>query len=304
MSSKNKSCGFIPPCGGQKESRPDSPAGTLYVVATPIGNLEDITLRAIRVLGEVSLIAAEDTRHTRKLLTHFDIHTPLISYYKDKEVARTKKIIARLEVGEDVALVSDAGTPGISDPGSILVKEVQSLGLKIVPVPGPSALSAAVSVSGFEKKPFLFLGFLPSRTNQRRKILESLAVETSHIVFYEAPHRIKKSLEDCLQILSDRQAFVARELTKIHEEILSGKISTILAALSGKEKIKGEFVVMMEGATAEEEPSFDDIGEMLSWLRDHSNLSLRDAVQRVAKDVGKGRSDVYKEALKVWGVSE
>lgn len=292
----------------KKKSPPKVPqtssTGSLYVVATPIGNLEDITLRAIRILGEVSLVAAEDTRHTRKLLTHFDIHTPLISYYKDKEVARTKKIIARLEAGEDVALVSDAGTPGISDPGSILVKEVQNLGLKIVPVPGPSALSATVSVSGFEKNPFLFLGFLPSRANQRRKILESLVHETSHIVFYEAPHRIKKCLEDCIQTLGDRHAFVARELTKIHEEIISNTISTILATLSSKEKIKGEFVVMIEGAAAEEESSSDDIGEMLSWIHDNSNLSLRDAVQRVAKELGKGRSDVYKEALKIWGVTE
>lgn len=281
-----------------------SSTGTLYVVATPIGNLEDITLRAIRVLGEVSLVAAEDTRHTRKLLTHFDIHTPLISYYKDKEVARTKKIIAHLEAGEDVALVSDAGTPGISDPGSILVKEVQTLGLEIVPVPGPSALSTAVSVSGFEKKPFLFLGFLPSRASHRRKMLESLIHETSHIIFYEAPHRIKKCLEDCMQILSDRNALVARELTKIHEEIISNTISTCLAALASKEKIKGEFVVMIEGAAAEEESSSDDIGEMLCWIHDNSNLSLRDAVQRVTKELGKGRSDVYKEALKIWGVSE
>lgn len=283
----------------------DKKSGTLYIVATPIGNLEDITFRAVRVLREVALIAAEDTRHTRKLLSHLNIHTRLLSYYKDKEVERAAVILEHLRAGDDVALVSDAGTPAISDPGSILVKKARTAGIRVVPVPGPSALTAAVSVSGFKSGSFLFLGFLPSPPAQRRKRLQPLAAGSEPIVFYESPQRIVKCLADCLDIFGDRLVVVARELTKIHEELLQGGISEVLAGLAlreaGKGKVKGEFVVMVAGGDGlVEVPTGEDLHELLVWYRDHAGSSLRDAVKRIATDLGLSRSEVYKQALKVW----
>lgn len=274
--------------------------GTLYVVATPIGNLEDITLRALRILQEVSLIAAEDTRQTRKLLSHFAIHTSLISYYQGNETSRVAKIIKRLQGGDDVALVSDAGTPGISDPGSILLKQLLHLGLPVVPIPGPSALTATISVAGFPSNPFIFLGFLPPRANRRQTLLKSLVREPFNLLFYEAPHRIKKSLEDCLMVLGDRRLFMARELTKIHEELVSDSISATLTILGQRAKIKGEIVIMIEGLRTTKQPSTEQINNMLHRLHDHSTISLRDAVKQVVTDLQTARSPVYQEALKIW----
>jgi len=284
----------------EKPSRQESACGTLYVVATPIGNLEDITLRAIRILKEVALIAAEDTRHTKKLLAHFDIHTPLLSYYKEKEAERSAQVIEHLQAGRDVALVSDAGTPGISDPGGILVQKAGALGIRTVPVPGPSALAAALSVAGLSGNSFLFLGFLPSRAVERRKLLTSLAAEQHYLAFYEAPHRIVATLKDCLKALGERQIFVARELTKLHEELVSAPITEVLEVLAAKDKIKGEFVVIIEGRKEQGPPAADNLVDLLCWFRDHSGLSLRDAVQKVSKDLGLRRSEVYEEALKIW----
>lgn len=286
----------------RQTSHQKAASGTLYVVATPIGNLEDITLRALRILKEVSLVAAEDTRHTKKLLNHFEIHTPLLSYYKDKEAERAAQIIEHLKSGRDVALVSDAGTPGISDPGGILVSKAWSLGIRVVPVPGPSALTAALSVAGVELAPFLFLGFLPSRIAQRRKLLASLAGEPHHLVFYEAPHRILSALKDCLAAFGDRHAFIARELTKLHEEMVSAPLTEVLTALAAKDKVKGEFVVLIEGGREEGLPQTENLNDLLCWFRDHSDLTLRDAVKKITKDLGLRRSDVYEEALKIWKV--
>lgn len=274
--------------------------GTLYVVATPIGNLEDITLRALRVLREVDLIAAEDTRHTRKLLSHFDIHTPLLSYYKEKEASRAREIVAELLVGRNVALVSDAGTPAISDPGTILVAGARAEGIVVVPVPGASALAAGLSVCGFAGTSHLFLGFLPARGPERRKLLRSLAATPYNIVFYESPRRIVASLGDCLEALGDRQAVVARELTKIHEEIVGGSLGSIIAGLAERSEIKGECVVLLAGAQASEPPRAETLDELLLWYRDESGLSLKDAVQRLAGDLGLSRSEVYQQALRVW----
>lgn len=273
--------------------------GTLYVVATPIGNLEDITFRAVRILKEVDLIASEDTRHTKKLLSHFDIHSPLFSYYKDKEKQRAGQLVAKLVAGETIALVSDAGTPCISDPGAILVDEARTAGIKVVPVPGPSALTAAVSAAGFQETSFSFCGFLPSTPSKRRKFLTSVAQLSSPVVFYESPNRIIKCLVDCLEVLGDREAFIARELTKVHEELLKGKLSELLESFSGRIKIKGEFVVVIAGADLAEKPDEEDLDSLVLWYRDQG-VSLKDTVKRLTDDLGLSRSQVYQKALELW----
>jgi len=274
--------------------------GTLYVVATPIGNLEDITLRAVRILGEVALVASEDTRHTRKLLSHLGISTPLASYFKGQEASRSEPILKRLLDGDDVALVSDAGTPGISDPGALLVKKARELDIPVVPVPGPSALTAAMSVAGFEETGFLFLGFLPSRANERRKFLKSHLAEKNLLVFYESPQRIVATLEDCLAILGDRRLVLAREITKLHEECWRGSLAGAVADFKAREKVRGEFVVIVQGGGAVAEPPAADLDALLVWYRDNSGLSLKDATRRIAEDMGLSRSQVYQKALVVW----
>jgi len=282
------------PAGGSAKS------GTLFVVATPIGNLEDITLRALRILKEVDLIAAEDTRHTRKLLTHFDIHTPLISYYKEKEASRAQEIVARLLAGAQVALVSDAGTPGISDPGGILVHSAQAHGISVVPVPGVSALATLLSVAGLTEPSHLFLGFLPAKGTERRKLLRGLKNDVHAMVFYESPRRIIASLGDCLAELGERRAVIGRELTKMHEEISSGELTELLAGLKAKEAIKGEFVVLISGLRASAPARPDNLDDLLRWYREQSGLSLKDAVASIAKDLDLSRSEVYQKALAVW----
>ena len=274
--------------------------GTLFVVATPIGNLEDITLRALRILQEVDLIAAEDTRHTRKLLTHFDIHTPLISYYKEKEASRAQEIVARLLAGAQVALVSDAGTPGISDPGGILVHSAQAQGITVVPVPGVSALATILSVAGLTEPSHLFLGFLPSKGTERRKLLRGLKNDAHAMVFYESPRRIAASLGDCLAELGERRAVIGRELTKVHEEIVAGGLAQLLAGLKAKEAIKGEFVVLIEGVRTSAPAQPDNLEDLLRWYRDRREVSLKDAVASIAKDLDLSRSEVYQKALAVW----
>ena len=277
-------------------------AGILYVVATPVGNLEDITRRAVRVLGEVSLIAAEDTRHTRKLLSSLDIHNNLVSYYKGKEFSRSQKIVDKLCAGEDVALVSDAGTPAVSDPGAILVRRSIAAGVRVVPVPGASALTAAISVAGLEEQSFLFLGFLPGKKGERVKLLNSLAAFERSIVFYESPHKIVKSLADCLDVLGDRQLFVGRELTKIHEELFYSKLSDVLADLSTRRKIKGEFVVVVSGCEkVDDKPTGENLDEILAWYKESSGMSMSDACRIIAADLGISRSEVYNRALGFWG---
>ena len=204
--------------------------GRLYVVATPIGNLADITLRALRVLGEVDVIAAEDTRTTRKLLAHHGIRTPLVSYHDHNEAVRTPELLARMEQGERVALVSEAGTPSISDPGYRLVSESIRADIAVEPVPGASALLAAVVVSGLPADAFVFEGFLPRRRAERRRRLSSLAAEPRTLVFFEAPHRLDHSLTDLLEVLGDRQVALCRELTKLYEEVIRGSLSELITS--------------------------------------------------------------------------
>ncbi len=274
--------------------------GCLYVVATPIGNLEDITLRAIRVLGEVDLVAAEDTRHTRKLLSHLALSKPLISYYKDREASRSRRIVDELLLGSDVALVSDAGTPGISDPGAILVNLCRDNNIPVIPVPGPSALTALFSVSGFSQSSFVFLGFLPTKKSECKKILLAHSHDDSVLVFYESPRRICKSLVLCSEIFGERKVFIGRELTKIYEEFLSGNITEVLCDLEGRNMIKGEFVVAVAPGIASAVPEIEDLSDLLSWYRDESGFSMKDSVKKIAVDLNLARSYVYKKALPVW----
>lgn len=277
------------------------PPGTLYVVATPIGNLEDISSRAVRILREVDLIAAEDTRQTRKLLASLDIHTRLISYHKVREQSRAGELLERLKNGENLALVSDAGTPALSDPGSILVKLVVAAGLRLVPIPGPSALATAVSVAGLPGSGFVFLGFLPGKSGERKRLLQPLAAGELPVIFYESPHRLLKSLADCLEIFGDREVFVGRELTKLYEELLHRRLSEVLADFSARREIKGELVVVLKGAVVgEKEAAPADLPGVIAWYRDHSGFSLRDATRKIADDLGQPRSDVYKLALAIW----
>ena len=285
---------------GKPASGGSTKPGTLFVVATPIGNLEDITLRALRILREVDLIAAEDTRHTRKLLTHFDIHTPLVSYYKENEASRSQEIIERLLSGQQVALVSDAGTPGISDPGGILVKSAHEQGVSVVPIPGVSALATILSVAGLTEPSHLFLAFLPSKGSERRKLLRGLKNEVHPLVFYESPRRITASLADCLAELGERRAVIGRELTKMHEEIVSATLSDLLADFKGREAIKGEFVVLIEGMRASGPVRPDNLDDLLRWYRGQPGVSLKDAVANIAKDLDLSRSEVYQKALAVW----
>src|SRR5215475_428222 len=218
--------------------------GCLYLVATPIGNLEDITLRALRVLKEADQIACEDTRHTQKLLSHYDIHKPLVSYHEHNEMTRAPELVLAMEQGAQIALVSDAGMPLISDPGYRLVSLSLRHRLRVVPVPGPSALLASLSASGLPNEEFLFVGFLPARAAERRRALERLRIEDRTIILYEAPHRVDESIADALEILGDRQACLAREVTKLHEEFRRGKLSDLVSSLEER-PARGEITLLI-----------------------------------------------------------
>lgn len=220
--------------------------GLLYVVATPIGNLEDITLRAVRILQEADVIAAEDTRHTRKLLAHLDIHTPLTSFHAHSGTARMERILRTLEEGKSVALVTDAGTPGIADPGQPLIAAAVGAGIPVIPVPGPTAAAAAVSIAGFPGSMFFFLGFMPGRISRRKRLLESVADLPFALVIYASPYRLVEDLETCLTCLGNREVVVTRELTKVHEEVLRGTIDEISAHFA-KVQPRGEFTLVVRG---------------------------------------------------------
>src|SRR5215472_3610570 len=231
--------------GGQKHAAASQGAGgCLYLVGTPIGNLEDITLRALRILKQVDQIACEDTRHTQKLLAHYDIHKPLVSYHEHNERKRAAELAVAMEQGAKIALVSDAGMPLVSDPGHVLVTLCLQNHTPVVPIPGPSALLASLSGSGMPTEEFLFVGFLPARRGERRRALERLRIEERSIVLYEAPHRVAECLAEALEILGDRAACLAREVTKLHEEFLRGKLSEILKSVEGR-SVRGEITVIL-----------------------------------------------------------
>jgi 16S rRNA (cytidine1402-2'-O)-methyltransferase len=274
------------------------PSGTLYIVATPIGNLEDMTLRAIRVLKEVDVIAAEDTRHTRHLLDRYQIDTQLTSYHDHNKEEKAPVLVARLLEGKSVALVSDAGTPGISDPGYFLINLAIDQKIPVVPIPGATAAIAALSVSGMPTDRFIFEGFLPAKQMARQKRLQDLVKEERTMIFYEAPHKIIKAVEDMLEILGDRHAVITRELTKIHEEAIRGTLSEILKRLN-EGSIKGEFTVIVHGASTEPLKQDIDPGEYLKNLMLHRGLSKKEAIAATAEELGLPKKEVYKESLKI-----
>ena len=220
--------------------------GTLFVVATPIGNLEDITLRALKILNSVDLIASENTNHSRKLCSHYGIKTRIISYNQHNHKRRGPEIVSKIKTGSDVAYITNAGTPGISDPGARLIQLAMESGVRVSPIPGPSALCASISVSGFRSDEFLFVGFLSAKKGRRRKQLEELKNQKMTIILFESPHRIEKTLKDIYDILGDRTVVMARELTKLHEEIKRGNVSEIINYINNSKK-RGEFTILIKG---------------------------------------------------------
>jgi 16S rRNA (cytidine1402-2'-O)-methyltransferase len=269
--------------------------GRLYVVATPIGNLEDITYRAVRVLGEVDLIACEDTRQTRKLLDHYGIQKPAVSYHEHNETERAEELAERLREGASIALVSDAGAPLVSDPGYRLVRAAIESGIAVYPIPGPSAVVAALSASGLPTDSFRFGGFLPHKQGQRMKALEAIADEHATVIFYDAPHRILESLEALEQALGDRPVVVARELTKIHEEFLRGTAAEIRAELASRDSVKGEITLLIGKATA---PPPDDtpLQEAVGAL-ERVGIPRMEAIKQVARRRGLPKREVYNQLL-------
>ncbi|NOQ41677.1 MAG: 16S rRNA (cytidine(1402)-2'-O)-methyltransferase [Desulfuromusa sp.] len=272
-------------------------SGILYVVATPIGNLEDMTYRAVRILQEVSLIAAEDTRHSRKLLSHYSIGTSLISYHEHNEEFRSAQLIAKLQAGESIALISDAGTPCIAAPGYRLLSSCRLEGVQVVAVPGPSAVVAALSISGLPTDAFRFVGFLPAKTHGRCQFLEQIKNEQQTVACYEAPHRLLSCLADIIEICgADRPIAIARELTKRHEELFSGSVDAALKYFA-QGAVKGELVLLL-GPALQRQPE-GTVKDALSQLREETDLSWKEIVKRVAKDYGLPGSEVYKESLEL-----
>ena len=281
----------------------------LYLVATPIGNLGDITLRALDVLKNADRIACEDTRQTQKLLNHYGITTPTISYHEHNERERAAKLIEDLQHGARIALVSDAGMPGISDPGSVLVREAIRAGIPVIPIPGPNAALSALVASGLSTEQFHFIGFLPEKAGARRTRLESLAVQprdsAQTLIFYEAPHRIEQTIADLESVFGpDLRIVAARELTKVHEEFLRGTVADVRTLLSQHDRIRGEFVLLIEApaiATALGAPgpphlrTAESISERLKRLQSESNLDEKEALKRLARDSGKSKSELYRE---------
>ncbi|HYS42563.1 MAG TPA: 16S rRNA (cytidine(1402)-2'-O)-methyltransferase [Geobacteraceae bacterium] len=274
------------------------PIGTLYIVATPIGNLEDITFRAVRTLKEVDLIAAEDTRHSRKLLSHFGISRPLTSYFDHNKEFKGNYLLGKLTEGLSVALISDAGTPCISDPGYQLVRDAAAAGVRVIPIPGPSAAITALAASGLTTNRFTFEGFLPNRQGKRRERLAHLKDEDDVLIFYESPNRLAASLADMAEILGDREAVVARELTKIYEEFVRGPLSRV-AEKFGEGKVRGEVVILVAPAAEQEEIDGPSVSSILQGLLASGDISLKDAVKRVALETGLPRGEVYDEALRL-----
>ncbi|MBZ5505591.1 MAG: 16S rRNA (cytidine(1402)-2'-O)-methyltransferase [Acidobacteriia bacterium] len=270
--------------------------GTLYVVATPIGNLEDITYRAVRVLREADLIACEDTRHTAKLLQHYGIDKPTVSYHEHNEAARAEELVMKLAQGLTIAQVSDAGMPGISDPGYRVIKLAIERGVTVVPVPGPSALIAGLAASGLPTDSFQFLGFVPSKSGQRRTMLESLRQAPYTTIFYEAPHRIAATMQDIVEILGpERPVVLARELTKIHEEFIRGTAAEVLARTQAQE-LKGEITLLIGKSEAQEARTVvKDIAQRLEEIMREQKLDEKAGLKVLAKERGLSKSEVYRE---------
>lgn len=271
--------------------------GNLYIIATPIGNLEDITLRALKILKEVDLIAAEDTRHTLKLLNHYEISKPLISYHRHNEEVRTETLIKRLKEGQNIALVSDAGTPGICDPGEEVIKKCIEEGISIIPIPGACAMINALICSGISTNEFTFLGFLPLNKKLRREKLREIEECTNTIIIYEAPHKISSTLKDLQEVINDRKLVLARELTKIHEEFIRGTIEEII---DKSRDLKGEMIIIIEGKNMTEKEN--DLNQLT--LEEHYNyyqsqgLDKKEIIKKIAKDRNVNKNEIYIKFIK------
>lgn len=274
--------------------------GRLYLVATPIGNLEDITVRALRLLGEADLIACEDTRHTLKLLSHYGIHKATVSYHQHNEASRTEELVKRLEEGAQIVLVSDAGTPTISDPGHRLVSLCLEKQIPVTPIPGPSAVIAALAASGLPTDAFLFVGFLPSRPAARRKTLQDLAKEGHTIVLYEAPHRLVETLSDALECLGRRQAVIAREITKIHEEFLRGDLAELLVCIQ-RRPVRGEITLLIGRPVPGSEKSAElctaPLGERIEQIMRERQIDRKAALKLAARERGLTKREAYKQLV-------
>ncbi len=268
---------------------------SLYLVATPIGNLEDISLRALRTLREVKLIAAEDTRKTRRLLATYDIKTPMTSYHEHNKLTKLDYILGQLEA-KDVALVSEAGTPGMSDPGYELVVAAQQRGIAVVPIPGPSVIVTALAVSGLPTDRFIYIGFLPRRASARQHALKSVAEQTGTIVALEAPHRLRATLDDILLTLGDRKIAVCRELTKLHEEVFRGTVSQAIQHFT---EPRGEFTLIIEGLREKDKAQSIAAAESQLHYLQLSGATAREAIARVAGDTGLSRKELYQAWLKL-----
>ena len=272
--------------------------GDLYIVATPIGNLEDITLRAINVLKNVDCIAAEDTRHTLKLLNHLEISKPLISYHRHNEETRSDLLIEKLQSGEDIALVSDAGTPGICDPGEEVIQKCIENNIKIIPIPGACAMINALICSGLDTKEFIFLGFLPLNKNLRKDKLKKIEFAKETVIIYEAPHKLKQTLKDLENILENRKITVAREITKIHEEFVRGTASELLDIF---QDVKGEFVLIIEKSNKELVEDMQNLNDLT--LEEHykyyekKGLDKKEIIKKIAKDRNVNKNEIYKKFI-------
>jgi 16S rRNA (cytidine1402-2'-O)-methyltransferase len=290
------------PCSDTEERADESTfaapsgSGCLYLVGTPIGNLEDITLRALRILREADRIAAEDTRHTQKLLQHYEISRPLVSYHEHNEMTRAPELLIALEQGAKIALVSDAGMPLVSDPGYRLVALCLRHQIPVVPIPGPSALLTALSASGLPNEEFLFAGFLPQRSGERRRAMERLRIEDRTIILYEAPHRVAECVSDAMEILGDRPSCLAREVTKLHEEFLRGRLSAIAASLKER-PARGEITLIIGPADPADSRAHVDSAQSLSErveeLMRQAKLDRKDALKLAAKERGLTRRAAY-----------
>lgn len=271
-------------------------SGILYLVATPIGNLEDITFRAINILKEVDLIAAEDTRHTLKLLNHYEISKPLISYHRHNEEIKVDGLIEKLKEGQNIAVVSDAGTPAICDPGEVIVKEALKENIKVVPIPGACAFVNAIIASGLDTKEFVFYGFLSINKKLRKEKLEQIEKENKTIILYEAPHKLKNTLEDLKEILEDRKIVIARELTKIHEEFIKGTAKEILEKYT---EPKGEHIILIEANPIKQEDEEKlkinnmTIEEHYKYYEEQG-FSKNEIIKKIAKDKGVTKNEIYK----------
>ncbi|KPA15953.1 tetrapyrrole methylase [Candidatus Magnetomorum sp. HK-1] len=273
--------------------------GTLYIVATPIGNMEDVTIRSLKVLDQVDLIAAEDTRETQKLLKHYHISTPLMACHDHNEVQCAEKIILHLKNGDTIALVSDAGTPTVSDPGYRVVSMAVHENIEVVPIPGPSAVMTALSVSALPSDTFVFQGFLPKKHGKKRKILSQLSLESRTLIFYESPRRIESLLDDLIQSLGDREAMLGRELTKSYEECIRGKLSHIKECLCQKKTVKGECTLLVSGYDPKNQGDDDDElkQKIQKYLEEHSDIPMSQSVKNMVALYGVARKKIYEISL-------